>query len=71
MKDNDYNFNYSECLKEKDNLTNREIINICTGETTKINYGIGDWIIIIFILALILSATSLIVAYIVYIIRDC
>lgn len=70
MKNNDYNFNYSECLKEKDNLTNREIINVCTGETTKINYGIGDWIIIIFILVLILSVISLFVAGIVSLIKD-
>lgn len=70
MKEKNYNFNYSECLKEKDNLTNREIINVCTGETTKINYGIGDWIFIIFILVLILSVISLLVVFIVTIIRD-
>lgn len=70
MKNNDYNFNYSECLKEKDNLTYREIINVCNGETTKINYGIGDWIIIIVILVLLLSCTSLIIAFIADIIRN-
>ena len=66
MKESNYNFNYSECLKEKNNLTNREIINVCTGEKTKIDYGIGDWIIIIFILSVI----SLLMALVVSIIRN-
>ena len=55
MKENNYNFNYSECLKEKDNLTNREIVNVCTGETIKINYGVGDLVIIIVVLTLLLT----------------
>lgn len=70
MKESNYNFNYSECLKEKDNFANREIINVCTGETTKINYGIADWIFIIVILVLLLSCISLIIAFVVSIIRD-
>ena len=70
MKDKDYNFNYSECLKEKDNLKNREIINVCNGKITKINYGIADWIFIIVMLVLLLSCISLIIAFIISIIRD-
>jgi len=69
MKNNDYNFNYSECLKEKDNLTNREIINVCTGETTKINYGVGDLMVIIVVLILLLTVIGILLTILLDIIR--
>lgn len=70
MENKDYNFNYSECLKEKDNLTSREIVNVCNGEVTKINYGAGDWAIIIVMFLLFVSIIGLLISFIINLIRD-
>lgn len=40
---NDINVNLSSCLVERTNIGSYEYINICTGETTKIDWGFIDW----------------------------
>lgn len=42
MKDN-INVNSSSCLVERTNVGSYEYINICTGETTKIDWDFIDW----------------------------
>lgn len=42
MKD-EINVNLSSCLVERTNIGSYEYINICTGETTKIDWSFIDW----------------------------
>ena len=42
MKD-EVNVNLSSCLVERTNIGNYEYINICTGETNKIDWDFIDW----------------------------
>lgn len=42
MKDN-INVNLSGCLVERTNVGSYEYINICTGETNKIDWDFIDW----------------------------
>ena len=42
MKDN-INVNLSSCLVERTNIGSYEYINICTGETKKIDWSFIDW----------------------------
>lgn len=42
MKD-EINVNLSSCLVERTNVGSYEYINICTGETTKIDWSFIDW----------------------------
>lgn len=42
MKD-EINVNLSSCLVERTNIGSYEYINICTGETTKIDWNFIDW----------------------------
>ncbi len=63
MKDN-INVNLSSCLVERTNIGSYEYINICTGETNKINWDFMDWtslvLITIVTIALIIMIGSLI-----------
>ena len=63
MKDN-INVNLSSCLVERTNIGSYEYINICTGETNKINWDFMDWtslvLITIFTIVLIIMIGSLI-----------
>ncbi len=63
MKDN-INVNLSSCLVERTNVGSYEYINICTGETTKIDWSFIDWtflsLITIFTIVLIIMIGSLI-----------
>lgn len=67
MKDN-INVNLSGCLVERTNVGSHEYINICTGETTKIDWSFIDWtyfsLIIIFIILIIVIAGILIKEFI-------
>lgn len=54
------NINSSNCLVERDNIGSYEYINICTGETNKIDWDFMDWgclslitIIIIFVIVMV------------------
>ncbi len=42
MKD-ELNVNMSGCIVEKENIGNTEYINICTGETNKVDWGLKEW----------------------------
>lgn len=63
MKDN-INVNLSSCLVERTNIGSYEYINICTGETNKINWDFMDWtslvLITIVTIVLIIMIGSLI-----------
>lgn len=63
MKD-EVNVNLSSCLVERTNIGSYEYINICTGETNKINWDLKDWtslgLIIMFIILIIVMAGILI-----------
>lgn len=63
MKD-EINVNLSSCLVERTNVGSYEYINICTGETTKIDWSFIDWtflsLITIFTIVLIIMIGSLI-----------
>lgn len=63
MKDN-INVNLSSCLVERTNIGSYEYINICTGETNKINWDLMDWtslvLITIVTIVLIIMIGSLI-----------
>ena len=63
MKDN-INVDLSSCLVERTNIGSYEYINICTGETNKIDWDLKDWtslgLIIIFIILIIVMAGILI-----------
>lgn len=63
MKD-EVNVNLSSCLVEQTNIGSYEYINICTGETNKINWDLKDWtslgLIIMFIILIIVMAGILI-----------
>lgn len=67
MKD-EINVNLSSCLVERTNIGNYEYINICTGETNKIDWDFIDWtslgLIIIFIILIIVMAGILIKEFI-------
>ena len=67
MKDN-INVNFSSCLVERTNIGSYEYINICTGETNKIDWDLKDWaslgLIIIFIIVIIVMAGILIKEFI-------
>ena len=67
MKDN-INVNLSSCLVERTNIGSYEYINICTGETNKIDWDLKDWtslgLIIIFIILIIVMAGILIKEFI-------
>lgn len=54
------NINSSDCLVERDNIGSYECINICTGETNKIDWDFTDWaclslitIMIIFVIVMV------------------
>lgn len=63
MKDN-INVNLSSCLVERTNIGSYEYINICTGETNKIDWSFIDWtflsLLIIFTIFLIIVVGLLI-----------
>lgn len=63
MKD-EINVNLSSCLVERTNIGSYEYINICTGETNKIDWSFIDWtslgLIIMIIIVLIIMVGSLI-----------
>lgn len=67
MKD-EVNLNLSSCLVERTNIGSYEYINICTGETNKINWDLKDWtslgLIIMFIILIIVMAGILIKEFI-------
>ena len=67
MKDN-INVNLSSCLVERTNIGSYEYINICTGETNKIDWDLKDWtslgLIIMFIILIIVMAGILIKEFI-------
>lgn len=67
MKDN-INVDLSSCLVERTNIGSYEYINICTGETNKVDWDIKDWtclsLIIIIIIVLIIMVGSLIKEFI-------
>lgn len=59
MKD-EINVNLSSCLVERTNIGSYEYINICTGETNKVDWDIKDWtclslitIMIIFVIVMV------------------
>lgn len=56
MKD-EINVNLSSCLVERVDIGSYEYINICTGETNKIDWDLKDWtslgLIIIFMILVI------------------
>ena len=41
--ENNVNINKSECLVVRDNIGSTEYINICTGETNRVDWGVMDW----------------------------
>lgn len=67
MKDN-INVNLSSCLVERTNVGSYEYINMCTGETTKIDWDLIGWtyfsLIGIFIILVIVIAGILIKEFI-------
>lgn len=67
MKDN-INVDLSSCLVERTNIGSYEYINICTGETNKIDWSFIGWtyfsLIIIFIILIIVMAGIIIKEFI-------
>lgn len=67
MKD-EINVNLSSCLVERVDIGSYEYINICTGETNKINWDLKDWtslgLIIMFVILIIVMASILIKEFI-------
>lgn len=62
MKDN-INVNLSGCLVERTNVGSYEYINICTGETNKIDWDLKDWTCFSFIIITIIVIMSIIYSY--------
>lgn len=62
MKD-EINVNLSGCLVERTNIGSYEYINICTGETTKIDWDLKDWTCFSFIIITIIVIMSIIYSY--------
>lgn len=67
MKD-EINVNLNSCLVKQYNIGSYEYINICTGETNKINWDLKDWtslgLIIMFVILMIVMASILIKEFI-------
>ena len=67
MKD-EINLNLSSCLVERTNIGSYEYINICTGETNKIDWDLIGWtslgLIIMFVILIIVMAGILIKEFI-------
>lgn len=63
MKD-EININLNSCLVERTNIGSYEYINICTGETTKIDWDLIGWtyfsLIDMFIILIIVMVSLLI-----------
>jgi ABC-type multidrug transport system permease subunit len=58
MENKEMNFNYSECIKEQNNIGETTYYNICNNETYKIIWGSDTWVgvimlFIIFVLVII------------------
>lgn len=62
MKDN-INVNLNSCLVERTNIGSYEYINICTGETNKIDWDFKDWTCFSFIIITIIVIMSIIYSY--------
>jgi preprotein translocase subunit SecE len=61
MKNKDFNFNYAECIKEKNNVGETIYYNICNNETHKIKWGSDTWIgVIVAFIIVMLVITALI-----------
>ena len=62
--DKELDFNYSECIKAKSNLTSTTYVNVCNGKRTEVSYGSLDYIGFILVGALIVSIIIMIIAVI-------
>jgi preprotein translocase subunit SecE len=65
MKNKEMNFNYAECIKERNNIGETIYYNICNNETKKISWGSMEWggTIMIFILIILLLLALLIAGF--------
>lgn len=65
MENNELNFKYNECIKEKNNIGETIYHNICTNETYRITWGSDDWVgvimvFVIFLIIILFLAISLV-----------
>lgn len=68
MKDN-INVNLSSCLVERVDIGSYEYINICTGETNKIDWDFIDWTSLVLITIFMILVINMIGIFIKELIR--
>lgn len=61
MEDKHFNFNYSECIKEENNVGETIYYNICNNETHKIKWGSDTWIGVIMVFIVVVLFIILLV----------
>lgn len=73
MNDTDLNLNSTECLVTKFEIGHDVIHNICTGEKQLIEWGVGDWMLLVATgcsIMVVVIAVLLLVAMIVTMVRE-
>ncbi|MBU1092580.1 hypothetical protein KJ836_02845 [Patescibacteria group bacterium] len=50
------NLNQAECLKPINNFGNTVYQNVCDGTVTQVPWGSGDWLVVLFFVAIVVSA---------------
>lgn len=55
MKENNLNFNKSECIQSYNKIGKTIYVNVCTNEKTSVPWGIETYFIGIFLISLILG----------------
>lgn len=63
-------FNYSECIKNQNNIGETIYHNICNGETYKVKVGNFDMFLVIIVTVLLISIISGMIVLIVDTIRE-
>jgi len=56
MNSYDINLNNADCIKEREEIGYTEYFNICTNQTSRVDWGIGKSILLTFICFLIITA---------------
>lgn len=61
MNSYDINLNNIGCIKERQEFGYTEYVNICTNQTTRINWGFDIWLLMIFALIVIIFVVKFII----------
>lgn len=66
MKD-ELNVDMNWCIVKRENIGNTEYINICTGETNKVDWGLKEWCTAGFVTILVILLIIIICGFIKFI----